>query len=484
MQPIPLSKWVPLSEYLRQISEKEDPSRSDPLPAVKFFNRELSWLAFNDRVLSEAEDPSVPPLERLHFAVIVSMNLDEFFMVRVAEVRRLQKRWKNHRSIDPNDPGRVLAQIRAHVLRQKERQAKAFDEITRVLTEEGIHILSDFNEYRHDLNEEIIKKLPEINLIVRRVSEPLPTLHGDRIHCFVRFRDEFAVISIADRSQRLISLTAGARSARYVLLERWLCARAPHFFPGREVLEAFPFKMIRDADLYFRVDDPDTFEEQIIQAVGRRSRAKLVRLEVDAPAYSEGVMMLGTMLGIDSASLYRFNLPLDLRTLLPLYRDHRGGKLSYKAVEPKVPACVAKCKSIFEAASKKDILLHHPYDSFDVIIDFLQQAARDPDVTQIFHTLYRTSKESPIMEALVHAAKSGKKVTVYVEIKARFDELNNVRWANELRLAGARVIRPLKDLKVHSKLTQVVRMEDGTTRTSGFLRRMSRWAKRRRATSR
>ncbi len=462
MQPLPLSKWVPLSEYLRQITEQKDPSKSEtPLPAVKFFNRELSWLAFNDRVLAEAEDPSVPPLERLHFAVIVSMNLDEFFMVRVAEVRRAQKRWKNHRSVDPNDPGRVLAQIRAHVLRQKERQAKAFEDITRVLSDEGIHVLSDFSEFRNEQDQEIIRKLPEINLIVRKLSEPLPALDGDLIHCFVRFREEFAVISIADRPNRLLSVSSSTRSARYVLLERWLCARAPHFFQGREVLEAFPFKIIRDADLFLRVDDPDTFEEQIVRAVGRRSKARLVRLEVDAPAYTEGVMLLGTMLGLDSASLYRFNLPLDLRTILPIYRNHRDGKLSYKPVEPVVPACVQKQKALFEAIRKKDILLHHPYDSFDVIVDFLKQAARDEDVTQIYHTLYRTSKESPIMEALVQAAKSGKKVTVYVEIKARFDELNNVRWATALRAAGAKVIRPMKDLKVHSKLTQVVRTENG-----------------------
>ncbi len=448
---------MPLAEYIRELPVHG--AKPEPGPAPRFINRELSWLAFNDRVLAEAEDPAVPPLERLHFAIIVSSNLDEFFMVRVAEIRRKLKRWKNHRSVEPNDPGRVLAQIRERVLKQKERQAKAFEDVTRVLAEEGIHVLTDFSEYRNDQDLEIIKKLPDINLIVRRLSEPLPSLFSDRIHCFVRFREEFAILSIADRPFRLLHLSDASREQKYVLLERWLCARAPHFFPGREVLEAFPFKIIRDADLYYRVDDPDTFEEQIVKAVSRRSKAKLVRLEVDAPAYSEGVLMLGTMLGLDSASLYRFNLPLDLRSLLPIYRDHREGKLAYKPVQPVVPACIKKYSSVFDAVKARDLLLHHPYDSFDVIVDFLKQAASDSNVAQISHTLYRTSKESPIMEALVHAANAGKKVTVYVEIKARFDELNNVRWATELRAAGARVIRPLKDLKVHSKLTQVVRKE-------------------------
>ncbi len=425
----------------------------------RFFNRDLSWLAFNDRVLSEAATASVPPLERLRFATIVSSNLDEFYMVRVAEISKMARLSPTRRFPDGLTTRQVLAQIREHALRQKSRQATVLENVLETLSREGIEILTDFTTGRRP-DREMQARLPRLRTILRRFPEPLPSLMSSRIHVFVRFPREYAVITIEEREARLIALAGRGRGRRFALLERWLADRADALFPDREVIEAFPFKIIRDADLRYRPDYEESLEDQIFEAVQRRVRAKVVRLEVDSPTYSEGALFLATSLGLDSAALYRFDLPLDLRTLARI-EPTRPGSLRYPPIEPRVPGPFRKPRSAFAIVRKHDILLHHPYDSFDIVVKFLQGAARDPKVKRIFHTLYRTSQDSPVMEALKEAAKNGKKVVAYVEIKARFDELNNLRWAEELRKAGVRVVRHLGRFKVHSKVTQVIRDEDG-----------------------
>ncbi len=424
----------------------------------RLFNRDLSWLAFNERVLNEAADSGVPPLERLRMATIVSSNLDEFFMVRVAELSRTARREPGARFPDGLTVRQALAQIRERVLGQKSRQAAVLDDILAALRAKGIEILTDFAEDAA-LDAEIAAALPRLRICRRKSSESFPDLRSARIHVFVRFPGEYAFISIEEREARLLELPPAKSGRRYVLLERWLSARAAQLFGGREVIEAFPFKLIRDADLRYRPDEEDTLEEQIRQAVEGRQRARIVRLEVDSPSYSEGALFLASALGLDSGGLYRFDLPLDLRTLAMVYSQEGSERLRYPPVQPQTPALFAKAKTLFDAIRRRDILLHHPYDSFDIVESFVKAAAEDPDVTAIRHTLYRTSRESPIIEALREAARRGKKVTAYVEIKARFDELNNVRCAEELRQSGVRIIRPLGRFKVHSKITQVLRKE-------------------------
>jgi polyphosphate kinase len=430
----------------------------------KYLNRDLSWLKFNDRVLDEAADPAVPPLERLRFATIVSSNLDEFFMVRVAEISRIARRYPLRRFPDGLTATKVLAQIREHVIGQKSRQAAILDDIFAALDERGIKIYADFQAGRRTLDREIRQRLPEVKYVLRRSTESPPTLMSEYLHVFVRFPGEYAILTIQDRERRLISLPSrGAR--RFALAERWLAEKAEEFFPGREVVESFPFKIIREADLRYRPDDEGSLEEQIAEAVSRRSKARAVRLEVDAPSYSEGALFLATALGLDSAGLYRFDLPLDLRTLASLYSAKTSSKFRYPSIQPDIPLPLAKPRRLFSVIKSHDILLHHPYDSFEPVVHFLAQAARDPKVTRIYHTMYRTTRQSPIMEALKAAVKRGKKVTAYIEIKARFDELNNIRWAEELRAAGVRVVRPMGGLKVHSKVTQIFREEDGGERS-------------------
>ncbi|HAZ08564.1 MAG TPA: polyphosphate kinase 1 [Elusimicrobia bacterium] len=424
----------------------------------RFFNRDLSWLAFNDRVLSEAADPTVPSLERLRFATIVSSNLDEFFMVRVAEVAKVARRSSQHRFLDGMSARQALAQIREHALRQKSRQAVVLQDVLAALKADGIEVLAEFLDEKGP-DAEIQERLPRLRTVVRRYPEPPPPLVSERIHVFVRFPREYAIVTIEERDARLVSLSTKDGTRRYALLERWIADRAEDLFCDREVIETFPFKIIRDADLRWRPDDEGSLEDQILEAVQRRLSAKVARLEVDSPSYSEGALFLATALGLDSSALYRFDLPLDLRTLARIEATKPGQR--YPPIEPQVPAPFRSPSSTFEVVRRKDILLHHPYDSFDIVVKFLEAAAQDAGVRRIYHTLYRTSQDSPIMGALKLAAANGKKVTAYVEIKARFDELNNLRWAEELRKSGVRVVRHLGRFKVHSKVTAVAREENG-----------------------
>ncbi|MBI3548646.1 MAG: polyphosphate kinase 1 [Elusimicrobia bacterium] len=452
--------FAPFEVNLGKPPKMPAPASTEMSPEDRLLNRDLSWLAFNERVLSEAADPTVPPLERLRFACIVSSNLDEFFMVRVAEIARIGRRQPNFAFPDGMRAAQLLGQIREHALQQKARQATVLADILDALRREGIHIHADFETDR-SLDLEIQERLPKMNLCLRRARDPMPSLWSERIHVFVRFPGEYAVITIEDREARLIELPASGNARHFALAERWLSARAPEIFPNREVIEAFPFKIIREADLRYRPEDEETLEEQIVSAVAQRKRAKTIRLEVDAPSYSEGSLFLSTLLGLDSASLYRFDLPLDLRALARAYVEKGLEALRYPPIQPQIPPPFRKTRSVFDTVKKSDILLHHPYDSFDIVVKFLEAAAADPNVKSISHTMYRTSRESPVMAALQEAARKGKKVKAYVEIKARFDELNNVRWAEELRKSGVKVFRPLGRFKVHSKLTQVVRTEDG-----------------------
>jgi len=453
----PIPTWLSFDEYLKTLTSPPSEAPHVIPTQRRLLNRDLSWLQFNERVLREAADDTVPALERLRFAGIVSSNLDEFFMVRVAEISKIAKRNRRYRFPDGSTSSQTLSQIRDQVLRQKSEQAAILRELVAVLAKEGILL---FTEFRNDptIDKEVTAHLPSMKVIVRPWSEPLPPLLSERIHVFVRFPERYAVISIENRADRLVQLSPSGRTLRFALIEQWLTARAQVLFPNQEVIEAFPFKIIRDADLRYRPDDEETLESQIVQAVEHRSKARVVRLEVDAPHYSEGALFLASSLGLDSAAIYRFDLPLDLRTLATLYNLPGFSRLRYPPVKPQRLKGLLK-GNLFRAVQQRDILLQHPYDSFDTIVKFLQTAARDPDVLRIFHTVYRTSQQSPIMEALKEAAHNGKKVTAYIEIKARFDELNNVRWADELRRAGVRVVRPLGGFKVHCKLTQIVRLE-------------------------
>ncbi len=426
-------------------------------PHCQLFNRDLSWLGFNDRVLSEAADRTVPALERLRFAAIVSSNLNEFFMVRVAEIARTARNSPKKSYPDGLTAAQLSVQIREEVLRQKSRQAAVLEDILHQLRRSGITVHTRFDGPDPALDAEIRKSLQAIKFTRRKTAEPLPALQSDRLHIFVRFHGEYAVITLEERERRLLRLAAPAGAAVFALAERWICSKVHELFAGREVIEAFPFKMIREHDLRYRPDDEDSLEEYIEDNAQNKLRSRVVRLEVDAPYYSEGAMFLASALRLDSAALYRFDMPLDLRALFAVYSLDGFARLKYPAIIPAVPAPFRKAGRIMSTVARHDVLLHHPYDSFDIVVNFLKEAACDPAVTEISHVVYRAGIKSQVMDALKDAAARGKKVSVYLELKARFDEMNNLRWTRQLRAAGVKVIPPLKGLKVHSKVTQVIK---------------------------
>ncbi|MBI5200239.1 MAG: polyphosphate kinase 1, partial [Elusimicrobia bacterium] len=457
--PPPLPEFKPFNPDAVKLS----PAPAQAPRTERFFNRDLTWLQFNERVLGEAADKTVPVLERLRFAAIVSSNLDEFFMIRVAEIARIARRMPGFRYPEGMTVAQVLAQVREQVLAQKARQAAVLQDILETMAKKGIVIQQDFETDR-SMDADIRAKLPKLSFCMRKTSEPLPWLESSRIHVFIRFPAQYAILSIDEREARMVELQAEPGQARYALLERWLRAKAGDLLGRTDVIEAFPFKILRDADLRYHPDE-EGIEEQIVEAVLRRSKARIVRLEVDAPAYSEGALFLATALRLDSAALYRFPLPLDLRTLATLYNSPVAApSMRYPAIKPEMPKPLRR-RGVFQVVRDNDLLLHHPYDDFEAVVRFLQEAAKDPKVARIYHTLYRTSRESPVIAALKDAAAAGKKVTAYIEIKARFDELNNVRLARELRKAGVQVSAPLGNYKVHSKVTQVIRDEEGGPRS-------------------
>ncbi|MBI5622455.1 MAG: polyphosphate kinase 1 [Elusimicrobia bacterium] len=453
--------WKPLATFLE--AKPAAPAAHAAPTVQRLYNRDLSWLSFNDRVLNEAADPSVPALERLRFASIVSSNLDEFFMVRVAEIAKITSRTPNYRYPDGLTARQLLALVREHALRQKALQARYFRDILETLAKQGVRLVTEFagaSPYDYDIQA----RLTGARAALQRLDEPPPPLQSQKIYVFVRFARRYAIIDLGERENRLVELPPDGKTSVWGLADRWVASRAQNMFPDREAIEAFPFKIIRDADLGYRPDEEVTLEEQILQGLRRRrGEARVIRLEVDAASYSEGSLFLASQLGLDSAALYRFDLPIDLPAMRRVFDAPASTRLRYPPVRPQSPRFM-RSKDLFDILKTRDILLHHPYDSFDIVVNFLLQAARDPAVREIYHTLYRTSRESPIIEALKEAARAGKKVSVYVEIKARFDEAANVAWATELRAAGAKVVAPMGGFKVHSKVTRIVREEAGVER--------------------
>ncbi|MBI4676355.1 MAG: polyphosphate kinase 1 [Elusimicrobia bacterium] len=451
-------EWKPLSAFLEA---KAGAPAGHAAPIVqRLYNRDLSWLNFNDRVLSEAADPSVPALERLRFASIVSSNLDEFFMVRVAEIAKIASRTPNYRYPDGLTARQLLALVREHALRQKALQAKFFRDILDTLAKQGVRLVTEFpaaGPYDYDIQA----RLSGAQAALRRSDEATPPLLSQKIYVFVRFTRGYAIVDLGERENRLVELPPDGKTVVWGLADRWVASRTQSMFPGVETIEAFPFKIIRDADLGYHPDEEVNLEEQILQGIRRRrGESKVIRLEVDAPSYSEGALFLAAQLGLDSAALYRFDLPIDLPALRRIFDAPASTRLRYPPVRPQIPRFY-RSQDVFEIVKSRDVLLHHPYDSFDIVVNFLLQAARDPKVLEINHTLYRTSRESPVIEALKEASRAGKRVTVYIEIKARFDEAANVQWASELRTAGVKVVAPMGGFKVHSKVTRIVRDEAG-----------------------
>ncbi len=457
-----------------------DPAPLDDgtLPPDRFLDREISWLAFNQRVLELAEDPRQPLLERANFLAIFASNLDEFFMVRVAGLKR---RIDTGLAV-PTNVGRapldVLADIsdRAHEL--QERHARVFrDQVKPALDAADIHIetWNDLDEADRDRMHDVFQNqiFPVLMPLAVDPAHPFPYISGLSLNLSVRVRNpktekvEFARLKVPTNLPRFVQLPDVRGILRYIPLEDLIANHLGELFPGMEILEHHEFRVTRNEDVVIEEDETENLLQALEKELLRRRFGSPIRLEISDDMDELTLELLMQELRITDREVYRLPAPLDLGGLFELNRLDRPD-LKYPRRVPTTsvalqPAEPTERPDIFASISAGDILLHHPYESFATSVQaFLEQAAADPNVLAIKQTLYRTSGDSPIVEALIDAAEAGKAVLALVEIKARFDEQANISWARKLERAGVHVVYGLVGLKTHCKLALVVRQEGRT----------------------
>lgn len=443
-----------------------------------YINRELSWIAFNERVLGEAANPANPLFERLKFLAIASSNFDEFFMVRVAGLKDQVKAGFTKRD---NKSGMTpMEQLRAVWERTHQVMQTMFtilrNEITPELNAAGIRFLKanqlteEQDEFVHDFFHHHL--YPVLTPMAVDASHPFPMLLNKSLNLAVLLEDDdvdsegplFAVVQVPSVMPRFLELPSPDGEAHFILLEDVIAEHMDSLFRGYNIMETCPFRITRNADLTIDEDETEDLLEAIEQELKKRKMGLPSRLAVDASMSSFLQETLQDWLELEEAEIYRFDGPLDPAFFFRFYGVPGYDELRFDPLSPQPPLDLLGEEDLFAAIQKKDILLHHPYESFDPVIRFVQQAAEDPKVLAIKQTLYRVSGDSPIVNALLRAADNGKQVTVLLELKARFDEENNIVWAKRLENAGCHVIYGLHGLKTHSKITLVVRSEEGRLR--------------------
>ena len=440
----------------------------DATGPARFFNRELSWLGFNWRVLEEADNPRVPLLERLRFLSISATNLDEFYTVRVAGLRELAQAGNTTPAADGLSPAEQLVLINNDARKLMETQQKVLVSLLQEMETENIALLR-----RDDMTDDDRTYLDEVFLT--QVFAVLSPLAIDPAHPFPfipntgyalalqleRNSDKQplqALLPIPAQIDRFVRLPAEEGKQRFLPLEELLVMKISQLFPGYKLKSYFEFRVLRDSDLEVEEEAEDLVREFEV-ALKRRRRGEVVRLthSAGAPAKLKSVIM--GELGVDLAEVIELDGMIGMADLSELVLESRPDLL-WPNFTPRVPERVTDHDGdMFAAIRNKDMLLHHPYETFDMVVRFLQQAARDPNVVAIKQTLYRTSRDSPIVEALCEAAEEGKSVTALVELKARFDEAANIRQSRRLERAGAHVVYGFLDLKTHAKISTVVRRE-------------------------
>ncbi len=444
-------------------------SVDEDLPADRFLDRELSWLAFNQRVLELSQDPALPLLDRTKFLAIFASNLDEFFMVRVAGLKRRIATGIAVRSASGYTPREVLESIWARAYELQLRQAEIFShEIRPALEAEGIDLLhwdeltpaekTDMDRFFDD------KVFPILTPLAVDPSHPFPYISGLSLNLAVVVRNPttgnelFARVKVPPLLSRFIEVGP----QRFVPLEDVIAAHLDELFPGMEICQHHAFRVTRNEDVEVEEDDAENLLKALERELVRRRFGPPVRLEVEETIDAHVLELLVSELDVSEQEVFRLPGPLDMTglwTVVGLDRDD----LKQRRFVPKTSRQLsevesAKAPDILSIVRERDVLLHHPYDSFSTSVQlFLEQAAVDPNVLAIKQTLYRTSGDSPIVVALIRAAEEGKQVLALVEIKARFDEQNNIEWARKLEQAGVHVVYGLVGLKTHSKLSMVVR---------------------------
>lgn len=441
------------------------------LPEDRFLDRELSWIAFNSRVLELAQDPEVPLLERVRFLSIFASNLDEFFMVRVAGLKRRIAAGVAVPSTSGLAPRAVLAQSLRESHALMTRHAHAFsDDVVPALAEVGIHLVhwADLTgeERAHLATVYRDRVFPVLTPLAVDPAHPFPYISGLSLNLALVMRnpetgkDHFARVKVPPIIDRWMPVG----DDRFIPLEEVIAAHLDLLFPGMELVTHHVFRVTRNEDLEVEEDDAENLLKALEKELLRRRFGPPVRLEVHEDIDDEVLDLLVSELGVKQDEVFRLRGPLDLRSLGQI-ADIDRPEHKYEAFIPGTHSHLAEVETaspadLFGALRRRDVLVHHPYDSFATSVQrFIEQAAADPQVLAIKQTLYRTSGDSPIIDSLIDAARAGKQVLVLVEIKARFDEQANIRWARKLERAGCHVVYGLVGLKTHCKLALVVRDE-------------------------
>ena len=448
------------------------------LPEDRFLNREVSWLDFNARVLELARDTSAPLLERAKFLAIFASNLDEFFMVRVAGLKRRQSMGLAVRSSDGLGPRQQLARMTERARELATVHAACFlEQVRPALAEQGIRIVlwRDLpTEQRVPLHDYFrAQVVPVLTPLAVDPAHPFPYISGLSLNLAVLVRDpatgieHFARVKVPNNVKRFVPVATTDSDTAYLPLEELIGAHLQQLFPGLEVTAHHPFRVTRNADVEVEEDRDEDLLQALERELARRRFGPAVRLEVGTEMDDHVLDLLVRELEITDDDVVQVPGLLDLASLWQLYEVDRPDLKE----EPFVPATHPrlaegeKASDVFAALREGDVLVHHPYDSFATSVQrFIEQAAADPHVLAIKQTLYRTSGDSPIVDALIDAAEAGKQVVVLVEITARFDEQANIRWARALEKAGCHVVYGLVGLKTHCKTSLVVRQEKGQLR--------------------
>jgi polyphosphate kinase len=448
-------------------------------PRERLVDRELSWLSFNERVLDLAEDKNIPLLERCRFLAIFSSNLDDFYMIRVASVKRKIDSGLFKANSAGFSPQELIKEISKKTQKLIDRQSICFQEsIQPELARHGIEITtwdllsSDEKKYVSKIFTDRI--FPVLTPLAVDPSHPFPYISGLSLNLAVLVKrpdtqeELFARVKVPPSLPRFIE-TQELEIGKFISLENVIIANLEHLFPGMEIEDYYAFRLTRNADLEIEEDESENLLESMEQELLRRKFGPPVRLEVDIDIKSDLVKRLKEELSIKDEDISRYPEPLDL-TGLSRIADLDRPELKFKPFKNQIAKELREVDpensdEFFAAIRRKEILLHHPYDSFNSsVVKFLETAARDPNVLAIKQTLYRTSGDSPIVSALIEAAEAGKQVLAVIEIRARFDEQANVRWARKLEDVGVHVVYGLVGFKTHAKLSLVVREEAGVVR--------------------
>ncbi|WP_324827567.1 RNA degradosome polyphosphate kinase [Qipengyuania zhejiangensis] len=441
-------------------------------PETRYVNRELSWLSFNRRVLAEAENEAYPLLERLRFLSISASNLDEFTMIRIAGLEGQASRGIETTGIDGRDPRQQLTAIRAEVLALVARQQSVLDDLRHLLAIENLWIATteDLDKVQLAWLQTYFENdiLPIITPQAIDPSHPFPFVANMGTGVIFRLKrgkrkaDLVEMVLIPSGAPRFVRVPGD--KAIYISIEQLIVRFASLLFPGFKILGDGLFRVLRDSDIEVE-EEAEDLVRFFRTAIQRRRRGRAVLLELDDECDEAAEALLREQLEVDAAMIVKTPGMLGLADLAAICAEPRPD-LKFEPFSPRYPERIlAHDGDCFSAIREKDLVIHHPYESFEVVVDYLRQAASDPAVVSIKQTLYRAGDQSPVIAALIEAAENGKAVTAVVELKARFDEERNIHWANELERAGVQVIYGFTEWKTHAKVSLVVRREEEGYRT-------------------